>query len=437
MIAKSLNLEAEFFGQKSVILGKSGSGKSYTARVFIEEGIEKGVTFTVIDPQEAYQNLPGFYYVEAKKVSSPQDLGMLLAKTAKNVVISTKGMKITDQCKFVKLLLEGMRVHGRKGIRCMVIDECHKFAPEYDKTECKEEIVSMSQENRSDGLGFIAIEQRSQRLSKTILSQADYLVIHRMTAYRDLKAVENYLDAPEDEEPEEKNDGEKISKKKEKTTLIKPLRIIKKLEVGKAYFCGFRDEPFIEKVRKANTEHSGSAPKNLLTEDLKGFNEHINSVYRGKDKNMSDKIETKGEPVKEVIPSMGGFMDLVGKGAKMSVGLGVAGIVGAYASRMPLRLPYVSNRTLGSAATTIALYVGYRKIKQATVKDVMGYACAGAAVHTAGSLFYDVIALTKVPVPGFVGFAVNTMTGVMPVSVEGNGAKQAGEDEVDTNTAFA
>ncbi len=77
----------------------------------------------------------------------------------------------------------------RRGIQTVIIDEVHKFAPEGQKTESKEVIRGMFQENRSDGLGCIAITQRISRLDKTILSQADHLAIGKVTSFRDKEAV--------------------------------------------------------------------------------------------------------------------------------------------------------------------------------------------------------------------------------------------------------
>lgn len=414
MISKQIKVGSEHYGKKTVIVGKSGSGKSFTARVMIEEGIALGVSFLIIDPQSAYENLEGFTYLHAKtQVKDAKKLGVVIAATAKNVVITTKGMTIPEQQKFVKELLEGYRITHRKGIRTIVIDECHKFAPEYDKAASKEEVRSMSQENRSDGLGFIAVEQRTQRLDKTVLSQADLMIIHGLTAKRDLMAIEGYLDNPKED----------LSK-------------IKKLHVGEAYFHGFTDDPVISKVRMSNTKHSGEAPKSLLTEDTEGFKRYIGKVTKGGIKMSENKSDAVNSLVN--VPNVNGFMDLVANGAKMSVGLGVAGFVGAFASKWQSPIPVVSTRTLASALTTVAVYTGYRKIDNPMVKDVMGYAAAGAAVHTAGSLLFDVLYAAKINVPNVVAFALNTMTGVQPVNVEGSGSSEmAGQGKADLNTAFA
>lgn len=414
MISEKINLDADFYGKKTVIVGKSGSGKSYTSRVVIEEGLKQGVSFLIIDPQSAYENFKGFEYANISSIKDPKKLGIVLAATARNIVISTKGHTIKDQQKFVKDLLESYRKTTRKGIRTVVIDECHKFAPEYDKAESKEEIRSMSQENRSDGLGFIAVEQRTQRLDKTVLSQADLLIIHKLSAKRDLMAIENYLDNPKED-----------------------LLLIKKLDVGEAYFYGFDDEPITAKVRKAETKHSGEAPKNLLTEDKNSFNYYRQKLLRGK---KMDNVATNDLNTKLVnVPSMQGFNDLVMNGAKMSLGLGAAGLAGAYAARIKSPVPVVSSRTLAGAAVTLAMYTAHRKINNAIVKDVSGYAAAGSAVGTAGSLIFDGIAATGIQVPNIVSFLLNAMTGISPMYAEGKSTtadapKEAG---VDLNTKFS
>jgi adenylate kinase family enzyme len=412
MISETIKVDTGHFGKKIVVVGKSGSGKSYSARVLIEEGRKLNVSFVIIDPQEAYKNLDqlGFHYVMAKNVKDSKAYGILVSATAKNVVIVTKYMTITEQQKFLKGFLEGYRTTKRKGIRMIVIDECHKFAPEYDKSLCKEEIRGLSQEDRSDGLGFMAVEQRTQRLDKTIISQADLLIIHNVDAKRDLMALDNYVNEPEK---------------------------IKRLEVGQAFFYNFKSEPIIEKVRKAETTHSGEAPKYLLTEDIKQYDYHIRKYVKGGGSKVEQIANDDMNKKLVNVPSLNGFMDLVAAGAKMSVGLGVAGIAGAYASRIKSPLPVISTRTMASALVTLAAYTAFRKLKNPMAKDVFGYAAAGAAVHTAGSLVFDVLVAAKVNVPNFVSFALNTMTGVQPVYTEGMKAETAGSGDVDLNTQFA
>ena len=404
--------EPTFYGDKTILVAKTGYGKSYAARVMIEEGIKKGNTFIVIDPQDAYKNIPDFEYIDAADVKSVKGLGILLAQSSRNVIISIKSLSIEDQNKFMQIFLRAYKQNIRRGIQTLVIDEIHKFAPEGQNTPSKDEVRGLFQESRSDGLGIIGITQRPQRLDKTCLAQAENFAVGRVTAHRDKESIKTYLDNPEDVEK------------------------LPKLEKGEFFFFGFGfDDPLIAMVRKSESEHSGNSPKNLLNEDKELYNRHSKRYVkdsRGKNK-MDTKIEIKGEPIKGVIPSMEGFKDLALIGTKASLGTAVSGIVGTLvATRIKSPIPVVSSRTLGSLGTTIALYAGYRMIPMANIKDVFKYAAAGSAAFTVGSVVFDVINTANIQLPSLASFAIATATGAQPMNVE-----KAGNGSVDTDTQFA
>jgi len=406
-----LSLDSKFFGEKTVVISKSGFGKSYTTRVIIEEGQKQGQTFIIFDPQDAYLNLKDFEYINAEDVKSVPALGVLLSQTNRNTVIRLRKMPIEKQPDFVALFLGEYRKHARKGIQTVVIDEAHKFAPETQKTSSKELVRGMFQEDRSYGIGCIAITQRISRLDKTILSQADNICIGRVTSNVDKKAVDNYL--------ENKDDISKIAQ----------------LERGEFYFYGFElDEPKIKKVRKSDTEHSGNSPENILSEDLEKFN-----AYKGKIVNSNnhkgdtmDKIDTTDETLKKVIPSMDGFKDLAVLGAKVSLGSAVGGMAGTLiGSRFVSPLPVVSSRTLGSGVTTVALYTGYRMTGMKTIKEVLKYSAAGSAAFTLGSMAVDVLSTMNVQLPSIANVMLTTTTGIKPMQ------EKAESSDVDLDTNFA
>ena len=76
-VSNTVKLENSFYGEKTIILAKSGYGKSYTARVFIEEGRKLGCSFIVIDPQDAYLNLKDFSYIDVNKKKSAKVLSQV------------------------------------------------------------------------------------------------------------------------------------------------------------------------------------------------------------------------------------------------------------------------------------------------------------------------------------------------------------------------
>lgn len=408
MIAPNTELESSFYGEKSVVIAKSGGGKSYTVRVIIEDGVAKGHTFVIIDPQDAYQNMPEFDYIDAQKISNPKAFGQLVAVTNPNIVISVKSMTPNRQNDFVHDFLVQYRKFAKKGIKTVVIDELHKFAPEGTGTSSKDVIRGMCQEDRSDGTGFIGVSQRVARIDKTILSQANNIFIGNLYSKADCQAIEGYL-----------SDKKEIEK-------------IKKLQVGEFYILGFKEGEIV-KIRKAKTEHSGNAPKNLLNENKGLYNQYVGQLYKGKrpsEQKTQRSDEKMSNAIMNNVPDISTIQGLAGKGMKMSLGLAVSGLVGAYASKIKSPVPFVSARTLASGVTTVVLYAGHKNIPNAMAKDILGYATAGSAVYFVGSAIMDVLIASKVRLPAIVGGLIQTATGV-PAMASGN------NNGVDTNTAMA
>lgn len=406
-ISKEVSLGKEFFGEKSIILAKSGYGKSYTARVILEEGVAKGHTFVVVDPQNAYLNIPEFTYINANEIEKVGDFAKLLADTCKNVVISTRTLTIEEQNIFLNEFVKEFRRHRKKGIQTIVIDEIHKFAPEKEKTISKNEVRGMFQEDRSYGQGVIGISQRPARMDKTILSQADNIFMGRVTSAADKKAISNYLD--------NSKDIEKIAK----------------LEKGEFFIVGFSDENIVTKIRKAKTEHSGDSPTNLLNEDSNQFQLNLKKVVKT---TMTGKSEMK-DVVDKVVPSRTRFSELARLGAKVSIGAAISGLGGGFVNaRFPIpNLPVVSTRTLASAGTTMALFgmSNFLPNNMSRTRDVMKYATAGSAVFTAGSLTWDLIKLSGIKMPNIFNAALTIATGATPMM-------QMSEQpaEVDLNTKY-
>jgi hypothetical protein len=410
MLANNIELPSNFYGETSLIVAKRGFGKSHTARVIIEEGLEKGHTFVVVDPQDAYLNMESFEYVVPDQIKDIKKFAALVAHTHKNVIIRLKRLSIEAQNDFVSQFLKSFKKNIIRGIQTIVIDEIHKFAPESSAPSAKEEVRGMFQENRSDGLGCIGITQRISRVDKTILSQADNLIFGRVTSFRDCEAVKNYIDNVDD------------------------IDTIKKLNKGEFYFYGFDlDEPSVEKVRKSTTKHSGDSPTNLLTEKKDVFDRTAKSVIKFKGQKM-DNVNTGNDIVPNVVPSVKGFGNLALLGMKTILGIGISGTVAtALGSRFQSPVPYVSSRTLVAGLSTVGMYFAYRMTSRFdTVNDVLKYASAGSAAFTAGSLAWDVLSAFNVRMPNWLAFAVASATGASPMAPAAASDTAEGVD-LDTN----
>lgn len=407
---RKIRFERQHYGEKTVLLGITGSGKSYGARVLIEEGLDQGVTFVVIDPQSAYDNLPRMEYVEAKDIRDPAALGKLVAMTNRNIVIRTKKMTLSEQNRFMKEFFGEYKKFQQKGIKTVVIDEAHKFIPQYDKTPSKETVLSLIQENRSDGLGIIIVSQMPARIDKTAIKQSSNKFIGFMDEMNDIKAVRGFLTG------------------QHKDT------IFRNFKTGEFYTKISQKEAVIIKFRKAKTEHSGDSPTNLLSENTTLFNTHLNGLKKNRILMNNERGVANMTDASDVLPSKATAMQLAGLGVKISLGMGIAALSSRLVSRVlpNFKLGPISSRTIVGAGSTVVLYLGHRLAASKNfdkVADVLKYAAAGSAAFTLGSIIADAIQFSGVQIP-LLNTAVAMSTGVSPpAEEEGPG--------VDLNTALA
>jgi hypothetical protein len=423
-LKNKIKLDKKFFAEKTIITAKAGTGKSYLSRVLIEEGRKLGNSFVIIDPQDAYENLEGFEYVDIRDIKSSKKFGTLIALTNRNVVISVKSMTIDQQNKFLKFFLEGYRLNLQKGIHTIVIDEGHKFAPEYEKTQSKELLRGLVQENRSDGLGCFVISQRIQRLDKTIISQADNIACGKVTSHRDKEAIKNYIENPKD-----------IDK-------------LSKLERGEFYLLGFGiDDGSIHKIRKAESLHSGDTPKDLLIEDKDNYD--IGSVailkrnkYKTNDDKMTNNVLEKGKDMLN-LPSGKNIRDFGIMGMQIGLGGILSGMISTGVSKITpdLNLPLVSNRTIASVVSSLIGFSLYKFVspKMNILKTSLKYGTAGSFGFMFGSLILDTLGFMNINLPAPLMNILGETTGASVP--DGSGQKVDSEPAqssvVDLNTMFA
>ncbi|KXA89210.1 hypothetical protein AKJ57_05685 [candidate division MSBL1 archaeon SCGC-AAA259A05] len=71
----------------------------------------------------------------------------------------------------------------------LFIDEAHIFAPAGQKTAATEPLVEWVRQGRRPGLSIVMATQQPGALDNRLLSQCDTLIVHRITAGQDSKAV--------------------------------------------------------------------------------------------------------------------------------------------------------------------------------------------------------------------------------------------------------
>jgi DNA helicase HerA-like ATPase len=195
------------------IVGKTGSGKTHTAKACAEWLLRQRSRVCIIDPTSAWWGLrsdakgtgAGFPVVvfggEHADVSLSAHSGMAIAEiigtTDISAVIDTRLMTVGERTRFFTDFGEAL-LRVNKGPLHLIIDEAHLFMPQGRVSDPQSgkmlhagnNLVSLG---RGIGLRIIMITQRPAKLHKDSLTQAETLIALRLIAPQDRRAVEDWV----------------------------------------------------------------------------------------------------------------------------------------------------------------------------------------------------------------------------------------------------
>ncbi|MHA1721059.1 MAG: helicase HerA domain-containing protein [Promethearchaeota archaeon] len=212
------------------ITGKSGSGKSYTVGVVIEELMKKQIPIVIIDRHGEYSslkilekdNIPEkedfFRKDDSEKkymsgiiefgdinMNPGVDLGIeyLLASNLEDlirsgniIIINLRGLEIPVQEHIVDTfcyrLYKASTLHEIPP-HFLFIDEAHLFAGK-KKNKTVEVLKLSAQEGRKFGHNLVIITQKPQLLDVVIRAQAGTWIIHKLTDLNDIKITCNSVE---------------------------------------------------------------------------------------------------------------------------------------------------------------------------------------------------------------------------------------------------
>lgn len=248
------------------IVGKPGSGKSYTAGVIIEELLKKSIPLLIIDVHGEYSSLkvmgdvtseefnvyPKSYAESVVEFGDPKinpgaDVSLEVLESVNPedlivpgqcTIINLRGLLKEEQASLVASLLEKVFQAVAEGslrpFYC-VLDEAHRFAGR-ERTKSTDVVRRFAQEGRKFGAGLIVITQRPQLLDTTVRGLVGTWIIHRLSDPNDMRiALESGGLGSEWE------------------------NIIAWLESGEAVITGEAVEkiPIIVRIRPRETKHGG------------------------------------------------------------------------------------------------------------------------------------------------------------------------------------
>ncbi|SDF21261.1 AAA-like domain-containing protein [Halorubrum xinjiangense] len=207
---------------RSFITGKSGSGKSNTASVVIENLLSNGFPVMIVDTDGEYYGLKEEYEIlhagaddECDIVVSPEHaekLANLALEQNVPIILDVSGYLEEETAN--KLLLEVVKQLFAKEKRLkkpflLVIEECHEYIPEGGgMDETGKMLIKVGKRGRKHGLGIVGISQRPADVKKDFITQCDWLCWHRLTWDNDTKVVGRILGSKYASAVEDLGDGE-------------------------------------------------------------------------------------------------------------------------------------------------------------------------------------------------------------------------------------
>lgn len=77
----------------------------------------------------------------------------------------------------------------------ILIDEAHEFLPRDYKTLATDALVSILREGRQPGVCLVLVSQQPGQIHTDVLTQTDIVIAHRITARRDIEALNSMMQA--------------------------------------------------------------------------------------------------------------------------------------------------------------------------------------------------------------------------------------------------
>jgi len=212
----------ELLTGRGFITGKSGSGKSNTASVVIENLLSNNFPVMIVDTDGEYYGLKETFEIlhagaddECDIQVSPEHAERLASLALEqNVPIILDVSGYLDEDVAQELLLETTRHLFAKEKKLkkpflMLVEEVHEYIPEGGGVgEAGKMLIKVGKRGRKHGLGIVGISQRPADVKKDFITQCDWLTWHRLTWGNDTKVVGRILGSEYASAIEEMDDGE-------------------------------------------------------------------------------------------------------------------------------------------------------------------------------------------------------------------------------------
>lgn len=206
---------------RAFITGKSGSGKSNTASVLVEELLDRGFPVLIVDTDGEYWGLKEEYEIlhvgadeECDLQVGPEHAGKLAELALEDnvpIILDVSGYLDDDEGDaLVRETASELYTKEKKLNKpfLMLVEECHEYIPEGSVDETGKILIKIGKRGRKRGLGICGMSQRPADVKKSFITQCDWLVWHRLTWDNDTKVVRRVIDAEHEDAVQDLADGE-------------------------------------------------------------------------------------------------------------------------------------------------------------------------------------------------------------------------------------
>jgi uncharacterized protein len=211
-LAEGLDFPVDLATQTLLVVGKRGTGKSNTCVRLAEELYRAKVPFVALDPTDTWWGLkasgdgkgPGLevYVFGGRHKDLPLEptAGALVAdlfiERRISGVLAMKHFSGAERARFVEVFCTRLLERNTDPLH-VFLEEAHELAPQERDEKGENKMLGAVKRlwtrGRSSGLSGSAITQRPASLHKTVTTQSEILIVHRLLGPQDVAAIKEWI----------------------------------------------------------------------------------------------------------------------------------------------------------------------------------------------------------------------------------------------------
>jgi len=209
---------------RGFITGKSGSGKSNSASVVVEELLDRGFPVMIVDTDGEYWGLKEEYEILHVGADEECDLqvgpehaeklaDLALSKSVPIILDVSGYLDEEEASALVRETAAALFAKEKKLNKpfLLLVEEIHEYLPEgRGSDETAQMLTRVAKRGRKRGLGLCGMSQRPADVKKDFITQCDWLMWHRLTWENDTKVVGRVVGNDYREPVQDLADGEAL-----------------------------------------------------------------------------------------------------------------------------------------------------------------------------------------------------------------------------------